>query len=76
MVDSGDSRQWPFRQWWANLSLVVVVVLLSVYLLGIVAQLLVKPGGRGQRNVTTAEVESSIRKAVTQRGADISTVRL
>jgi hypothetical protein len=74
MADSGTTRQWPFRQWWANVSLVVVAVLLSLYLLGIMAQLLVKTGGKGQKNVTTTEVESSIREAAVLRGADVSTV--
>jgi hypothetical protein len=74
MTDSGASRQWPFRRWWANVSLVVVVVLLSLYLLSVIVQLLVKPGGRGQSTVTTSEVESSIHEAAELRGADVSTV--
>lgn len=67
-------RQWPFRQWWANVGLVVVAVLLCFYLLGAVAQRLVKPGGEGQADVTTSEVESSIRRAAVSRGADVSDV--
>lgn len=74
MADSETNRQWPFRHWWANVSLVVVVILLSLYLLSIVAGLLVKPGGKGQKIVTTSEVESSIREAAVLRGADVSTV--
>lgn len=72
MIASSETKQrWPFRRWWANVSLVVVAVLLCLYLLGVVVQLLVKSGGTGQKNVTTGEVESSIRKAAELRGADV-----
>jgi hypothetical protein len=74
VVDSGDRGRWPFRRSWVNVIIVAAAVLVSLYLLGIVAQLLVKPGGKGQDSVTTTEVESSIRKAAVVRGADVSTV--
>lgn len=74
MTDSKASRQWPFRCWWANVSLVIVVVLLSIYLPSIAAQLLVKPGGKGQRIMRTPEVESSIREAAVLRDANVNTV--
>lgn len=75
MAESETNRRWPFRRWWANVSLVVVAVVLSLYLLGVVVQLLVKPGGGlGQKNVTITEVESSVRRAATRMGSDVSAV--
>jgi hypothetical protein len=72
MTDALAKRQWPFKHWWANIGLVVVVVVVCVYLLGIASQLLIKPGSsHGQRRVSTAEVEEEIRDAATKQGAQV-----
>jgi hypothetical protein len=75
MIDSEAKRRWPFQRPWANVSFVVLVTIICLYLLSIVTQLLVKPGGGlGQKNVTITEVESSVRRAATRMGLDVSAV--
>lgn len=75
IVDTEAKRQWPFQHPWANVALIVIIVLLCLYLLGALSQLLVKPGhSESQQSISTAEVESSVREAAVVRGADVSDV--
>ena len=54
----------------------VVVVLVCIYLLGIVSQLLVKPGSsRGQLSVSMAEVEKEVSEAAIEQRAHVSSTR-
>jgi hypothetical protein len=69
-----DKGRWPFRRRWLNAGLVVVLVVMCLYVFGIVVEGLVKPGSVGQKNVTTAEVESGVRRAAISRGAEVSGV--
>lgn len=76
MTDKMVERRWPFRHWWANVSLIVGTVVVCVYLLGIVSQILIKSGSsHGQQSVSTAEVEEEIRDTAVRQRAHVKGVQ-
>jgi hypothetical protein len=74
MVRADDKARWPFRRPWLNVGVVVALVVIFVHVSGIVAESWVKPRSAGQQNITTAEVESGVRRAAMSRGAVVSAV--
>jgi hypothetical protein len=76
MTQTQTGGKWPFRHSWANISLVVIVTLMGVFLLSIASQVLIKAGkNKGQQSVPTAEVEEGVHNAATREGAHVSSVR-
>lgn len=74
MGRAGNNRRLPFRHPWLNVGLLVALVVICFYAFGVIGEGLVKPSSVGQQNITTAEVESGVRRAAISRGAEVSGV--
>jgi hypothetical protein len=75
MDQQKSNQSLPFRSKWANLALIVTVVLACLYGLGIASSLLVsKGGGKGQTSISLPEVEESVGKAATRQVGPVRSV--